>query len=94
MARRSLLTPAREERPATPEPTAVPTDEPARARVGGSARPSRQAKLHIGGYYDPNDPTIIAFQKLGIDLRTPQQAMLLEAISDFVAKHQAAKAFR
>ena len=48
----------------------------------------------IGGYYDPNDPTIIAFQKLGIDLRTPQQAMLLEAIGDFVAKHTAAKAFR
>jgi hypothetical protein len=90
MARRSLLTPAREERPATPEPS--PAAEPTQA--GGSARPSRQAKLHIGGYYDPNDPTIIAFQKLGIDLRTPQQAMLLEAISDFVAKHQAAKAFR
>jgi hypothetical protein len=93
MARRSLITPAREERPATPEPIAVPA-EPTRARAGGPARPSRQAKLHIGGYYDPNDPTIIAFQKLGIDLRTPQQAMLLEAISDFVAKHQAAKAFR
>jgi len=94
MARRSLLTPAREERPATPEPIAVPTAEPARARAADSAKPSRNAKLHIGGYYDPNDPTIIAFQKLGIDLRTPQQAMLLEAISDFVAKHQAAKAFR
>jgi hypothetical protein len=94
MARRSLLTPAREERPATPEPIAVPADEPARARAGGSAKPSRQAKLHIGGYYDPNNPTIIAFQKLGIDLRTPQQAMLLEAISDFVAKHLAARAFR
>jgi len=94
MARRSLLTPAREERPAPPEPIAVPTVEPARARAGDSAKPSRNAKLHIGGYYDPNDPTIIAFQKLGIDLRTPQQAMLLEAISDFVAKHQAAKAFR
>jgi hypothetical protein len=94
MARRSLLTPAREERPTALEPLAVPEGEPARARAGGAARPSRQAKLHIGGYYDPNDPTIIAFQKLGIDLRTPQQAMLLEAISDFVAKHQVAKAFR
>ena len=92
MARRSLLTPAREESSATLEPIDVPAAEPTRA--GGSARPSRQAKLHIGGYYDPNDPTIIAFQKLGIDLRTPQQAMLLEAISDFVAKHQAARAFR
>jgi hypothetical protein len=94
MARRSLLTPAREERSAPLEPVAVPAAEPMQVRAGGSIRPSRQAKLHIGGYYDPNDPTIIAFQKLGIDLRTPQQAMLLEAISDFVAKHQAAKAFR
>jgi hypothetical protein len=95
MARRSLLTPAREERPADPEPVATATAEPLRARAGGTTiKPSRQAKLHIGGYYDPNDPTIVAFQKLGIDLRTPQQAMLLEAIGDFVAKHTAAKAFR
>jgi hypothetical protein len=94
MARRSLLTPAREERPATLETVATAPAEPARTRAGGLTKPSRQAKLHIGGYYDPNDPTIIAFQKLGIDLRTPQQAMLLEAIGDFVAKHQAAKAFR
>ena len=94
MARRSLLTPARDERTETPEPIATPAAEPVRVRAGGSIKPSRQAKLHIGGYYDPNDPTIIAFQKLGIDLRKPQQAMLLEAIGDFVAKHQAAKAFR
>ena len=87
MARRSLLTPAREERSATLEPVAVPAAEQTQVQAGGSTRPSRQAKLHIGGYYDP---TIIAFQKLGL----PQQAMLLEAISDFVAKHQAAKAFR
>ena len=34
------------------------------------------------------------FQKLGIDLRRPQQDMLLEAIRDFVAKHEAERAFR
>jgi hypothetical protein len=59
-----------------------------------SVKPSRRAKLHIGGYYSPENPTIIAFQKLGIDLRKSQQAMLLEALGDFVAKHQAASAFR
>jgi hypothetical protein len=87
MARRSLLTPARE-RPAVAEPVAAA--KPARA----GAKPSRQSKLHIGGYYDPDDVTIVSFQKLGIDLRRPQQDMLLEAIRDFVSKHQAAKAFR
>jgi hypothetical protein len=91
MARRSLLTPARDERPAVPEPAVVA--EPA-TRPTRTTKPSRQSKLHIGGYYDPNDDTIISFQKLGIDLRRPQQDMLLEAIRDFVAKHQAEKAFR
>jgi hypothetical protein len=61
--------------------------------VAPPTKPSRRAKLHIGGYYDPNDTTIISFQKLGIDLRRPQQDMLLEAIRDFVAKHQAGRAF-
>jgi hypothetical protein len=55
---------------------------------------SRRNKLHIGGYYEPDEPIIIAFQKLGIDLRATQQEMLLEAVSDFVAKHQAALAFK
>jgi hypothetical protein len=57
-------------------------------------KPSRRNKLHIGGYYEPDEPIIIAFQKLGIDLRATQQEMLLEAVSDFVAKHQAAVAFK
>lgn len=92
MARKSLLTAVREERPATSEP-AVEAEAPL-ARAGRGIKPSRQSKLHIGGYYDPNDDTIVSFQKLGIDLRRPQQDMLLEAIRDFVAKHQAAKAFR
>jgi hypothetical protein len=50
--------------------------------------------MHIGGYYDPNDPLIIEFAKLGIDLRQTKQEMLLEAIRDFVAKHKTAQAFR
>jgi hypothetical protein len=91
MVRRSLLTPVREERPETPVATAVAEPQ---ARDMRATKPSRRSKLHIGGYYDPNDDTIISFQKLGIDLRRPQQDMLLEAIRDFVAKHQAAKAFR
>ena len=91
MARRSLRAPALEERPSDPEPGSPP---PVSAPTPAAAtKPSRRAKLHIGGYYDPNDHTIVAFQKLGIDLRRPQQDMLLEAIRDFVAKHDAAKAF-
>ena len=91
MARRSLLASVLEERPAAPEPAAAaePPATPAR-----TTKPSRQSKLHIGGYYDPTNDTIVSFQKLGIDLRRPQQDMLLEAIRDFVAKHQAARAFR
>ena len=54
----------------------------------------RRDKLHIGGYFDPCDQTIIAFQKLKIDLRKSQQEMLLEALRDFVAKHEAEQAFR
>jgi hypothetical protein len=87
MARRSLLTPARDERP-------TPSAATATAETVRTTKPGRQSKLHIGGYYDPGDDTIISFQKLGIDLRRPQQDMLLEAIRDFVAKHRAAKAFR
>jgi hypothetical protein len=48
----------------------------------------------VGGYYDPSDEAIVSFQKLGIDLRKTQQEMLHEAVRDFVAKHQAARAFQ
>jgi hypothetical protein len=95
MARRSLLTPALEERAPAPEPPATPPEMlPPAERRATTIKPSRQSKHHIGGYYHPNDPTIIAFQKLGIDLRRRQQDMLLEAIRDFVAKHEAERAFR
>lgn len=92
MVRRSILSPVREERPANPEyvePVQPPSSQPV-SRV----KPSRRNKLHIGGYYEPDEPIIIAFQKLGIDLRATQQEMLLEAVTDFVAKHQAAVAFK
>jgi hypothetical protein len=91
MARRSILTPALEESHVSQEPVVTPAlpEKPA-----SSTKPSRVAKLHIGGYFDPNDPTVIAFQKLRVDLRTSQQEMLLEAIRDFVAKHEVAGAFQ
>lgn len=92
MARRSILTSVREERNPPTEPAEAPPDsapEPA-----SKVKPSRRAKLHVGGYYSPDEPVIIAFQKLGIDLRKTQQEMLLEAVRDFVAKHQAASAFQ
>ncbi|HEX5423832.1 MAG TPA: hypothetical protein VFW94_09810 [Candidatus Acidoferrales bacterium] len=101
MARKSILAPARTEKPAVPEPSpAIPsqpiiqeaTPEPVMRRAT-SVKPSRIAKLHLGGYYNPDDPSVIAFQKLGIDLRKSQQEMIHEAIRDFVAKHEASRAF-
>lgn len=94
MARRSILSQVREEKMVKPEPVPAPppTVEPT-PRSASTIKPSRIAKLHVGGYYYPDDPTIIAFQKLGIDLRRSQQDMLLEAIRDFVAKNEASRAF-
>jgi hypothetical protein len=93
VARRSLLTPARDELPIEPEPVAAAEPQPT-GTTARATKPSRQSKLHIGGYYNPSDDIIVSFQKLGIDLRKPQQEMLHEAIRDYVAKHRAAKVFR
>ena len=92
MARRSILSTALEREPVASE-AAPPLPEPV-IRPAANVKPSRRNKLHVGGYYDPSDETIVAFQKLGIDLRKTQQEMLHEALRDFVAKHQAAHAFR
>lgn len=95
MARRSILSAVRQAPEAAPEPVASPL---APVEIGAAhaptIKPSRVAKLHVGGYFDPLDPTVMAFQKLKIDLRRSQQDMLLEALRDFVAKHEAARAFR
>lgn len=91
MARRSILSPARQAQPSA----SSPSEEPHMVgTVAGGTRPSRMAKLHVGGYFDPQDPTVVAFQKLKVDLRRSQQDMLMEALRDFVAKHEAASAFR
>src|SRR5215213_1578622 len=83
-SKRSLHAPALAERQEAPPPV-VPTHEtPPSSETRPASKPSRREKLHIGGYYDPRDSTIIAFQKLGIDLRRSQQDMLFEAIRDFV----------
>jgi hypothetical protein len=92
MARRSILSPIREEQAAKPAPEVKPMPEP-RSRPVSTVKPSRQDKIHVGGYYNPHDTSIIAFQKLGIDLRKTQQEMLFEAMRDYVAKHEASKAF-
>ncbi len=92
MAKRSILSSVREEQPTTEDIITTPPEQTARAV--SAVKPSRRNKLHIGGYYDPEETAIIAFQKLGIDLRKTQQEMLLEAVRDFVAKHEAASAFR
>lgn len=94
MARRSILSPAREEKLPMAEPgPALPKEALLVTKVAPSTKPSRIAKLHLGGYYSPDDPTIVAFQKLGIDLRRSQQEMLLEAVRDFVSKYEASRAF-
>lgn len=92
MARRSILSPVRAERPSLV--VANLEAEMERPEQATATRPSRVAKIHIGGYFEPNDVTIMAFQKLKVDLRRSQQDMLLEALHDFVAKHEAASAFR
>jgi hypothetical protein len=91
--RRSILTAVREEKPVAAELATLPPPEPAAQPIAKKEKPIPLPKKHIGGYYHPKDPTIIAFQKLGIDLGKDQQEMLHEAIADFVAKHHAANAF-
>lgn len=91
MARKSILSGVRdelEEASSVAEPSSPPAPRPA---VG--IKPSRIAKLHVGGYFDPSDPVVMSFQKLKVDLRRSQQDMLLEALADFVAKNRAASAF-
>jgi hypothetical protein len=96
-ARRSILTSAR---PASPsvanpqQPDTSPSLQPTVVGVSATTRPSRLAKLHLGGYFDARDPTVMAFQKLRVELRRSQQEMLMEAMADFVAKHQASDAFK
>jgi hypothetical protein len=94
MARRSILSSVREEKTTQPEPgPALPVPAELPPKTASTVKPSRIAKLHVGGYYYPNDPTVVAFQKLGIDLRKSQQEMLYEAMRDFVAKYEASRAF-
>ncbi len=95
MARRSSLLapqPVSQEAPSALEEVAKPrTGSRAQAT---STKPSRMAKIHIGAYFDPAEQTIMAFQKLKVDLRRSQQDMLAEAIADFVSKQEAARAFK
>jgi hypothetical protein len=97
MARRSILSPVRDQQHTSAGPVAQ-TEIAASADIVhvpmAASTSSRYAKHHIGGYFDPSDPIVVAFQKLKIDLRRTQQDMLLEALRDFVAKQEAAHAFR
>jgi len=96
MARRSILTQARNEKPQSSVAASATSSDSdgAPKSMAGAAKPSRRNKLHIGGYFDPDDANVIAFQKLRVDLRKSQQEMLLEALRDFVARHEAESAFR
>lgn len=92
MAKKSILSSVRDELE-TAEPVSTPVAAAA-SRAPAAVKPSRLAKLHVGGYFDPSDPVVMSFQKLKVDLRRSQQDMLLEALADFVAKHRAALAFK
>jgi len=74
--------------------TQIPTPAEIVRVPRAAATSSRYAKLHVGGYFNPSDPILMSFQKLKVDLRRSQQDMLLEALRDFVAKQEAARAFR
>jgi hypothetical protein len=66
--RRSILTAVRNEKPKSSAP-AAPSSDPApeiAPKTGEATKPSRRNKLHIGGYFDPDDLNVIAFQKLKV----------------------------
>jgi len=91
MARRSILSAARDQRPTV---SIEPLPEVEVQRTTQASRGGRSDKFHVGGYYEPSDPTVIAFRKLKVDLNRTQEDMLMEALRDFVAKQEAANAFR
>ena len=95
MARRSSLLP---QQPISQEASPL-VEEVTQPKAGGGVQAaptkhSRMTKIHIGAYFDPAEQTIMAFQKLKVDLRRSQQDMLAEAIADFVAKQEAERAFK
>lgn len=84
MARGKGLSVARErleterDLPVTGEPaqaTAMPDNVPKTARLRPNA-----GKMHIGGYYDPDDKVIDAFRRLAFETRRSQQELLREAM--------------
>ena len=99
MARRSILSPVRDEQHASSEPVAhtettarTAPAETVRVHTAASAS-SRHAKLHVGGYLTRAIPSSFRF-KSSSSSPAIQQDMLLEALWDFVAKQEAARAFR
>ena len=60
MARRSILSSFREQQPSRETPAETPPP------LSSRSSSSRSAKLHIGGYFNPDDQVIVAFQKLKV----------------------------
>ncbi|WP_369386100.1 MULTISPECIES: ribbon-helix-helix domain-containing protein [Sphingomonas] len=90
MAKRtSLLGPAVAP-PSPPEPE--PDHQPAPSSAARSSG-KRSGKYHLGAYFDPADPTAEAFRVLAARTRRSHQDLLAEAISELVAKYDAAKQF-
>ena len=98
MARKSLLSAALPAAlPATAEAnenaiSAAPVP-PAPIEASSPRRGSNAGKYHLGGYFDPQDPTAEAFRILAAKTRRRQQDLLAEAIADLVAKYRAQDSF-
>ena len=89
MARQSLLSPAVSLKPKPDE-----SPQPAAPSAPVKRVNPNSGKYHLGGYYDPADPTIEAFRILATKTRRSQQELLLEAAADLVAKYEAQNAFK
>lgn len=71
------------------EPSDTLTAPPRAERSGGK----RTGKYHLGGYFDPADPTAEAFRVLAARTRRSHQDLLAEAIAELVAKYEADQQF-
>lgn len=92
-ARRSILSPVVSTEP-TSEPSAAPvpvTNDTATEKT--SATNKRTGMYHLGGYFPRQDPVMVAFRQLSFDTEQTHEKLLLEAITDLIAKYKTARAF-
>jgi hypothetical protein len=81
--------PAGDERAAELEPAAVARGDFERQK----RRNSNAGRLHIGGYFDPEDPIAREFRMIATAERRSQQDLLAAALTKFVEDYRALKQF-